>query len=163
MDPFTMSLDDVRAEAERRRQRRERGKPLTPELPEPDHAELNRVAEQDHRLEKEIQSDVRRKYMAFGCEVYSTSQARASKVSAGIPDLIVFHPASMRAWLHEVKAPRGVVSPAQLVFWELATMCNWKYLLGGVAAAEAQLIHVGAAYRDPSGSLEPARIGGVAE
>ncbi len=145
----------VIAEKRRRDARRANGQPLheTPEEVAAYTAE--RIAETDARLEKEIQAAVRKLYLAFGCVVYSTSQARASKVSAGIPDLIVFDPRTNSAFWHECKTPRGMLSPAQRDFYLACVACGWKMIVGGMAAAEQQLVVIGAAYRDSSGSIEP--------
>jgi hypothetical protein len=56
--------------------------------------------------------------------------------------------------MHETKTPSGVQSPAQKYFEDCATLAGWQYVIGGVAACENQLIRIGVAERDPSGSLE---------
>ena len=109
---------------------------------------LARLAEDDSRLEKEIQLEVVKLYRAHGCVVYNFSQARASKQSPGVGDLYVFWPA-MRgdgptAWWHETKTPTGKQSPAQLVFQQFCESCHVGYVLGGVLAAAAKLDAIGA-------------------
>jgi hypothetical protein len=59
------------------------------------------------------------------------------------------------AWWHEAKTPTGVQQSAQKRFEENCVACGWQYVLGGVRAAEEQLIKIGVAERQPSGSLEP--------
>jgi hypothetical protein len=150
-----MSSAELIEEARRRNERRAQGKPITPEQ----SAEGLRhvINERDARLEKDIQRDVYKRYRNFGCEIYWLSQARETRQTPGVPDLIVFHPRSATAWYHEVKTPTGTVSPAQLHFLELAAGCGIRVVVGGVNAAEEQLVIIGAAYRELDGHLEPRR------
>lgn len=150
-DVTTMTPDQAREEARRRNERRDKGLPLT-ETPD---EKTERLQEEDARREKEIQAECRKKYIAFGCTVWNTSQARASKVSAGIPDLFVTHQRKRIAWWHEVKTPTGVQSSAQKDFEQGVLACGQQYILGGVAACEEQLIRIGVAFRLSDGSLEP--------
>lgn len=143
MDVLAMSPEAAQAEARRRAERRALGLPLTHELPELDRVELKRIAESDDRAEKEIQREIYQIYRAHGCELYWLSQARATRQTAGVPDLIVFHSRTRSAWYHEVKTPAGDQSLGQVVFAELCTAVGWKYVLGGIASAAEQLRAIG--------------------
>lgn len=68
--------------------------------------------------EKDIHWGIVRHLRMLQFRVYSTAQARASKVSAGIPDILVMG-RGQHLWV-EVKRPRGRMSPAQKEFRELA-------------------------------------------
>jgi hypothetical protein len=126
---------DLIAEAHRRLERRKKGLPLN-ETPE----ELAEgVKAKDERLEKEIQSECVRIYRAHGCIVYETSQKRRAKVSPGIPDLMVFHAAKEAFWFHEVKTPRGSLSPAQEDFRDRCAETGTLLVWGGVDDARAAL------------------------
>lgn len=127
-----MSLADMIREAERRAERRSKGLPLH-ETP----AEIEaRAAEEDARLEREIQAEVVRIYRANGCVVYSTSSTRRSRIAAGIPDLIVFHAGAGVHLYHETKTPRGKLRPDQVDFAEQCIRTNTVHIVGGVQAAE---------------------------
>jgi hypothetical protein len=139
-----MTLDEVLAESRRRDDRRARGLPLS-ETP----AELDtRIAEDDQRLEKQIQADVVKAYRAHGCIVYSLSQPRATKQTPGIGDLYVLWPEmhfeGPATWWHETKTPTGRASPDQVEFREYCDRCGEGYVIGGLAAAEAKLREIGA-------------------
>lgn len=64
--------------------------------------------------EKSVQSSIINTLRTFGAHVYSTSQARPSKVAIGLPDLLVFR--RERFAFVEVKKPGGKLSPAQETF-----------------------------------------------
>ena len=135
-----MTLEEVLAESRRRDARRAQGLPLH-ETP----AEIEeRIAEDDARLEKVIQTDVVKLYRAHGCVVFSLSQPRATKQTPGIADLYVFCPSAAAAWWHEVKTPTGKQSPAQVVFQQFCESCHVGYVLGGVLSAAAKLDAIGA-------------------
>lgn len=138
------------AEARRRDERRAKNMPLHATVAELEHQEM--IA--DDRLEKEIQADVRKLYIAYGCTVYSLSQARASKQSPGLGDLYVIHERCGAVWWHETKTPRGKQSPAQLEFQRLHWGTGVEMAVGGIRAAEDHLIAIGAAYRTATGALE---------
>lgn len=133
------------AEQRRRAERRAKGLPLHETAEEVEQLREKRVAEEDARLEKEIQRDVYKIYRAFGCELYWMSQARATRQTAGVPDLIVFHPRTRSMFYHECKTPRGKLSPAQVVFQEQCTRAGITVVVGGVDAAEEQLVAIRAA------------------
>jgi hypothetical protein len=153
-----LTNEEVIAEARRRLDRREQHLPLheTPEEVE------ERIAEDDARLEKEIQRDVVKTYKALGCKVYNLSQARATKQAPGLADLWVVHLATgwshkgKSAWWHETKTPKGKQSEAQHEFQRECKACHVGYVLGGTLAAEEQLLAFGIAERI-NGTLEPAR------
>jgi hypothetical protein len=95
-------------------------------------------------LEKEEQRECVKIYRAHGCVVYSTSQARASKVSAGIPDLLVFAPRVGVFFVHEIKrSAGGVPSSAQAEFQSLCFGCGVRYVIGDRAAAWDTLRKIG--------------------
>lgn len=141
--PDVMTNDEVIVEARRRTERRLKGLPLA----ETPAEAAERVADDDVRLEREIQRDVVKLYRAHGCVVYEFSQKRASKQTPGIGDLYVFNPElhayGPAAWWHEVKTATGRLRPDQNVFGELCQQCGVWYVVGGVAAAEAQLARLG--------------------
>lgn len=88
--------------------------------------------------EKQVAYQVRRLYEAVGCTVYSTSQARPSRVAKGLPDLYVVHP-RIGGWWHEVKREGGRQSPGQVAFQQEMQRCGVAYVLGGLAEAQAFL------------------------
>lgn len=151
-----MSNEEILLEARRREDRRAQGLPLS-EIEPSDADTLERIAETDNRLEKEIQAQVMKLYRAFGCVVYNLSQARASKQSPGLPDLYVVHRGIHQAWWHETKTPFGKQSVAQKYFGEIHTKTPIRYVLGGVRAAEEQMITLAIAVRGPDGYLEGIR------
>jgi len=147
-----MSIEEAKQEAARRDDLRARGLPLTP-TPEQlavDVAKHN--AEVDARLEKQIQATIVRLYREFGCKVYILSQARASKQTPGLPDLLIFY--RVVAWWHEVKTPTGKQSADQRDFMANCKNTGVYYVLGGVRAAEDWLIELAIAARAPDGTLE---------
>jgi hypothetical protein len=150
IDIETATAAEIVEEARRRADRRAQGKPLAPDPVEV----AERVREDDERLEKEIQRDVWRLYRKHGCQVWWMSQPRATKQTPGPGDLIVFHARTGNAWWHETKTSTGEQEPAQKVFEEYCLTCDWQYVLGGIAAAENQLIKIGVAERI-DGSLDP--------
>jgi len=94
--------------------------------------------------EKEEQAECVKIYRAHGCLVYSTSQYRPSKVSAGIPDLLVFSSRVHAFWFHEVKrAVGGEQAPAQREFQEYCEQCRIRYVLGDRSAAWSILRETG--------------------
>src|SRR3990167_2417162 len=72
--------------------------------PSPSH-----IAKAAKALEKEEQAACIKIFRAAGCAVYTTSQYRPSKVSAGIPDLWVVHEGTRRAFWFECKKQSGGV------------------------------------------------------
>lgn len=93
--------------------------------------------------EKDVQHDVANCYAAMGAFVAWTSVYRQTRVTPGLPDLIVLLPYRKGVLFHEVKAPGGKQSPAQVTFEAEAFAAGVPYVLGGVAEAKAALRHVG--------------------
>ena len=87
-------------------------------------------------------------YASAGCEVVRFSQARATQQTPGIPDRKVYHRPSGCTFWFEVKAQGGQQSKHQRAFQAMAEACGETYVLGGLEAAEAQLIAMGLARRD---------------
>jgi hypothetical protein len=148
-----MSNSEILAEARRREERRAAGLPIA-ETPAEATA---RIVEEDARLEREIQAEVVKLYLAFRCMVYNLSQPRATKQTPGLADIYVIHMPSHSVWWHELKTPRGRQSPPQVEFQEVHKYTGVGYVVGGVKAAEAHLIKMAIAMRDSDGSLEPLR------
>lgn len=85
--------------------------------------------------EKATQRDVVKLFEAAGCQVYNLSQARASKQTAGLPDLWVFCPRRRCAWWWETKRPGGKLRPEQREFRERCHASGIRYEFGGVPEA----------------------------
>lgn len=151
--PPSLTIAEAIAEAERRRIRREQGLPLHET---PAEAAV-RIQEEDTRLEREIQADVVKVYRAIGCKIWSHSEPRRAKLTAGYPDLTVMHPGRRLTWYHETKTPAGSLRPAQLEFLATAASCGVAVVVGGVRAAEEHLIGCAIAERKSGGDLEPVR------
>jgi hypothetical protein len=149
-----MTNAELIEEARRRDERRRAGKPLAPDPVEV----AKREKEIDTRLEKEIQRDVVKRYKVCACKVYWLSQPRATKQSLGIPDLYIRPPRRIkyRSFWHEAKTPTGEQSEEQLEFQIDCDAEGTDYVLGGVVAAEDQLIKLGLAERI-NGVFEPIR------
>lgn len=81
--------------------------------------------------EKEVQREVKKLLSRRGCAVYDTSQPRASKVTPGLPDLVVFDRFRGLIFI-EVKAPGGKPSPEQVRFRELCAGFGVNHVMGGV-------------------------------
>ena len=101
-------------------------------------------------LEREIPREVVRLYRLAGCFTYSTSQARASHIALGLPDLYVMSPRGMTpyndgtgAFWHETKRPGGKLRASQQGFIRAAEECGVKVVVGGVAEAVAHLKALG--------------------
>jgi hypothetical protein len=85
---------------------------------------------------QKVEARCRQVFEKAGCAVYSTSQRRRSRVSAGIPDLIVFGPPGHPFHLYfEVKAGRGRLSEAQHKFALHCERANVRCEAGGEVAA----------------------------
>lgn len=102
-------------------------------------------ADKDERvIEKEEQAECTKIYRAHGCIVYSTSQYRASKVTPGVSDLLVFNPRAHAFWFHEVKRPvGGKQSPDQREFQEYCESCGIRYVIGDRSVAWQTLRDIG--------------------
>lgn len=89
---------------------------------------------------QQAESDCRAVFEKAGCTVYSTSQRRASKVSPGIPDLIVMGPPGSPFLLFfEVKHGQGKLSEAQRRFQLHCQRTGTRYAAGSKAAARKLL------------------------
>jgi len=77
--------------------------------------------------ELDVQYEVRTFLEALGCAVYALSQGRATRQSAGLPDLWVLHPRLGGVWI-EVKAPGGRRSAAQTTFAERCAQAHVPHL-----------------------------------
>lgn len=107
------------------------------------HAPDPRIAEKAEQLY------VTRLLRAHGCVVRSTSQARASKIAPGVPDLIVFAPrVGCAAFLEVKRSSGGIQSPAQRDFQRDCDVCGWRYLIGDRRTAWAWLVEIGVAAGD---------------
>lgn len=91
-------------------------------------------------LERDIARAVIAFYATLGCHVSSTQdrRPRATRVTPGFPDLFVMRRA-LGGWFHELKAPTGKQSPAQIEFQATCGRCGVPYIVGGVAEAAAYL------------------------
>lgn len=138
------AIEDAQKEAHRRQHRRALGLPLHPTADELAAEAAKRAKEEDSRLEREIQADCVKEYRAAGCDVYVLAQKKAHKMTPGIPDLLVFPPGfAGQAFWHEVKTPTGEQRPDQKVFQENCERTGTVYVLGGVAAAIAEIARRG--------------------
>ena len=109
-------------------------------------------------LEKIIQDKIVRLYRMVGCRVWNLSQARASRQTPGLPDLIVKHPVLGKAWTHEVKGPKGKLRKGQEEWAEVAAACGETHLVGGITVAESHLLSLGlVAYQNGQMILTPKR------
>lgn len=88
-------------------------------------------------LEKVVHQQCMAFYRQIGCTVYSTAQARASRIALGLPDLMVCWPARGEHWAHEVKREGGKLSPDQEKFRDTWIASGGKYIVGGLHDAVA--------------------------
>ena len=113
--------------------------------------------------EKAEQREVTKIFRAFGIEVYSLSQARAAKVTPGLPDLWCVHRTRPLAWWWETKRQvGGHLSPAQLEFKASCDRCGVGHGVGDRHAAATYLVTLGVAVLW-NGVLEPARCAAEAQ
>ena len=75
----------------------------------------------------------------------SMSQARKTRQTPGVPDLIVFNSRAGRMWFFECKAEGARPSPAQVYFAELCETAGIDYVIGGTFAAINHLRQIGVA------------------
>lgn len=78
--------------------------------------------------EKAVQRAVYQLLVKCGCAVYWMSQARETRQTPGVPDLIAIHPLRGLAFV-ECKAPNGRMSRAQRLFQHLCGEANITYIL----------------------------------
>ncbi len=81
-------------------------------------------------LEKAVQRRVKAILAAGRCATYDLSQPRRTMQTAGLPDLICFHPDGALFFV-EIKAETGRLSPAQKAFQDLAARAGIPYIVGG--------------------------------
>lgn len=93
--------------------------------------------------EREIQRRVVALFRSAGCYVAVTSQNRTSRVSRGLPDLIVLLPRGKGIVLFECKGLGGKLSKDQLEFANAAHYARVEFQWGGVGEAEELLVNKG--------------------
>jgi len=109
-------------------------------------------------LERQEQAYIARVLREFGFTVRSTSQARASKVTPGLPDLLLFHREKRFFAFFEVKrADGGRVSPAQQEFAEDCAATATAHFIGDRCVAHQLLVDLGLAIL-VDGRVEPAHL-----
>lgn len=136
LDIYSMTPEEVQAEAERRRTLRAEGQKLDAKIIRQSQAAIDRDR---MKLEREIQSAVVATYRAFGFIVYTTSQPKQAKVTPGIPDVYAMHERRGFALWHETKTLEGALRPAQAEFRTLCLATKQLHTYGGVSAAEEML------------------------
>lgn len=113
----------------------------------------------ENALEKTEQYEIMKLFRAFAFQVYNLSQARASKIAPGVPDLWCVHRDQPIAFFFECKrSAGGKFSEAQIRFREQAVRCGIGYASGDRRAARHHLITLGLA-RVVGNDLEPIRSG----
>jgi hypothetical protein len=85
--------------------------------------------------ERDVQRTVVRFYRQIGATVFSTSQARRSRIALGLPDLFVCWPARAALWCFECKREGGKQSPDQVAFQKTWEASGGTYVLGGIREA----------------------------
>jgi len=87
-------------------------------------------------LEKVVQREVIQFFEGLGCRVYRLGgNNRATRQSAGLPDLWIFCPRKHTGMWFEVKAAWGRPSPDQITFADSCEACRVPYGIGGMPAA----------------------------
>ena len=80
--------------------------------------------------EADLSRAVQRFLRLVGCRVWSTEvgylpgRRGGTRTTAGVPDLLVFHPATKRFCFAELKAPRGRTTKHQTAFLDTARDCG---------------------------------------
>src|SRR5213594_3167441 len=77
--------------------------------------------------ESDVQLSVRRLLESVGYHCYALSQGRATRQSAGLPDLYGLHPTKGAVWV-ECKRPGGTLSEAQILFADRCAQSGVGYL-----------------------------------
>jgi len=131
--------------------KRERATPRDPAL--------SLGAEDPRADEKRTQADCVAVVRALGGKAWTTSQARAAKMTPGLPDCWFAFPQHAFACWWETKRPDGGagLSADQLDFAEACDAGGVPYGAGSREALEGWLVTLGIAVRDPAGHLEPTR------
>lgn len=97
-------------------------------------------------LEKAEQNEVAKMARAYGFEVRNMSQARPSKVSTGIGDLILVHRRrGIGLWWETKRQVGGVQSPEQQEFEADCRLVGWTYRLGDRFDFARYLLNLGLA------------------
>jgi hypothetical protein len=105
--------------------------------------------------EKTEQLEVRKRFVVCGFRVYNLSQPRASKQSAGLPDLWLMHERlPIALWWESKRQVGGKFSSEQLDFARLAKQAGIGYGSGDRYDAERYLVSIGRAEL-VNGVLEP--------
>lgn len=123
-----MAPEEVRAEAERRRELQRRGLPFNAPL-----TQLRTPAEQDaddERLEKLHEHAGDKQMAALGFEVVKFSHPGKTKQTPGIPDRRYYHRARRLALWWEAKSATGRQRPDQKLFQEMCEATGEIYVLG---------------------------------
>lgn len=123
-----MSSDEVRAEAERRRECQRRGLPFDAPL-EQLQTPAERAAD-DERLEKRHEHEADKQMRALGFEVVKFSHPGKTKQTPGIPDRRYYHRARRLALWWEAKSATGRQRPEQRYFQEMCDAVGDTYVLG---------------------------------
>lgn len=132
-----LGVPRAKAEATARTEMHRRGLgPLLPPEPTLD----------ERKLEKEEQHEISRLFRAYGFKVRSTSQARASKVAPGLPDLFVTHLTRPIAfWWESKRQVGGKLDPAQEEFRDDCLRCQIPWASGHRYDAAQLLVDLGLA------------------
>lgn len=135
-----MTLDEVLAESRRRDSRRAQGLPLT----ETPAEAAERIAEDDQRLEKEIQAEAFKELRAHGFTVYWFSQKRRTGQTKGPGDLYAVHEERGLVVWYECKTPTGEQSPAQKDFEHAHRYAHKsvRVVVGGIEAVRHYLANI---------------------
>lgn len=150
----------LRAEAERRAKLREQGASSfgdpTPPAPTLTPEQLAQQQRDANAREKEEQWEVTKRFRVCGFKVRSTSQARASKIAPGIPDLIIHHrDAPIFLFWESKRQVGGKYSDAQLEFREDCERAAITCIGGDRYDAERYLVSIGRAWITAGGVFEP--------
>jgi hypothetical protein len=100
-------------------------------------------------IEKEEQAKIAELAKAYGFVVRSTSQARPSKITVGLADLILMRPGEghngFALWWETKRQVGGVQSPDQAAFERDCRACGWTYRLGHRYDFARYLLQIGLA------------------
>lgn len=125
---YDMTPDEVRAEAERRRQLQLKG--LSFDAPTTRLLTPREQAIADERVEKLHEHAGDKQMAALGFEVAKFSHPGRTKQTPGIPDRKYYHRARRLTLWWEAKSATGRQRPDQRNFQEMAEACGEIYVLG---------------------------------
>lgn len=125
---YEMTPDEVRAEAERRRELRARGLPF--ETPSVRLLTPREQHELDERVERKIEHAGDKQMVALGFEVVKFSHPGRTKQTPGIPDRRYYHRVRRLALWWETKSATGRQRPEQRYFQEMCEAVGETYVLG---------------------------------